>query len=265
MALRGRLDVHVLPDRRNGTGKTQLARVIHENGPRAHHPFVALNCATLPETLIESELFGAHAGAHSTATRKIEGKVESAERGTLFLDEISELSHAAQAKLLHLLQSKEYYPLGSTKAQRANVRVIAATNVDLQRAVTDRQFRVDLVPVTGAADTRAPLAERGATPRSLLCARVRNAPPGARAVPERERPSRRNGPNVRQLENAAAVTRAASRVTPSSRLRHVRDGGSGHVQESTRRSGRQLRDPRSKLNVNEVAAGSISRVRTSTT
>src|SRR5205823_13696620 len=131
------------------------------NGSRAAHPFVTLNCATLPETLIESELFGALPGAHSTATRKIEGKVASANGGTLFLDEIGELSHGAQAKLLHLLQAKEYYPLGATKPERANVRVIAAANIDLEQAVAEGRFRQDLLYRLQVLPIRVPtLAER---------------------------------------------------------------------------------------------------------
>src|SRR5205809_55738 len=161
VALVAPLDVHVLLSGETGTGKSQLARVIHDNGPRAAHPFVTLNCAALPETLIESELFGALPGAHSTATRRIEGKVESAERGTLFLDEIGELSPAAQAKLLHLLHAKEYYPLGGTRPLRANVRVIAATNTDLQQAVAEGRFREDLFYRLQVLPVRVPsLAER---------------------------------------------------------------------------------------------------------
>src|SRR5947208_14673729 len=144
VALVAPLDVHVLLSGETGTGKSQLARVIHDNGPRAAHPFVTLNCAALPETLIESELFGALPGAHSSATRRIERKVQSAERGTLFLDENGELSPAAQAKLLQLLQSRHYYPLGASKPVEADVRVIAATNTDLQAAIAARRFREDL-------------------------------------------------------------------------------------------------------------------------
>src|SRR5436190_2205360 len=143
-ALVAPLDVHVLLTGETGTGKSQLARVIHDNGPRAAHPFVTLNCATLPDTLIESELFGALPGAHSTATRRIEGKVGAAEHGTLFLDEISELAVSAQAKLLQLIQSRQYYPLGSAKPVRADVRLMAATNSDMGRAVAERRFREDL-------------------------------------------------------------------------------------------------------------------------
>jgi transcriptional regulator with GAF, ATPase, and Fis domain len=155
------LDVTVLLTGPSGTGKTQLARVLHESGPRARKPFVELNCAALPETLLESELFGAMPGAHSTASRKIEGKVAAAEGGTLFLDEIGELALSAQSKLLQLLQSKEYYPLGATRPVRADVRVIAATNVDLKAAVQRKEFREDLFYRLQVLPIRIPpLAER---------------------------------------------------------------------------------------------------------
>ncbi len=161
VALVAPLDVSVLLTGDNGTGKSQLARVIHDNSRRAAHPFVSLNCAALPENLIESELFGALAGAHSTATRKIEGKVTAAERGTLLLDEVGDLSLAAQAKLLQLLHAKEYFPLGGTKPVRADVRVIAATNIDLERAVAEQRFREDLYYRLHVVPVRVPsLAER---------------------------------------------------------------------------------------------------------
>lgn len=155
------LDVTVLLTGPSGTGKTQLARVIHNSSARARGPFVELNCAALPDTLLESELFGAMPGAHSTANRKIDGKVAAAEGGTLFLDEIGELSMSAQSKLLQLLQSKEYYPLGGTKPLRADVRVIAATNVDIKAAVQRKSFREDLFYRLQVLPIRIPgLAER---------------------------------------------------------------------------------------------------------
>jgi Nif-specific regulatory protein len=161
VALVAPLDVTVLLTGESGTGKSQLARVIHDNGPRAGQPFVELNCAALPENLVESELFGALPGAHSTASRRLEGKVAAAEHGTLLLDEISELAPAAQAKLLQLLQSKEYYPLGANKPVRADMRLIAATNIDLQRAVAERRFREDLFYRLQVLPVRVPtLAER---------------------------------------------------------------------------------------------------------
>jgi Nif-specific regulatory protein len=155
------LDVSILLLGESGTGKSQIARAVHENGPRAAHPFIEVNCAALPETLIESELFGAVAGAHSTAMRSIPGKVAAAERGTLLLDEVSELTPASQGKLLQLLQSKQYFPLGAAEPRTADVRVIAATNTDLEAAVKRGRFREDLFYRLQVLPVRVPgLAER---------------------------------------------------------------------------------------------------------
>jgi transcriptional regulator with GAF, ATPase, and Fis domain len=168
VALVAPLDVSVLLMGQSGTGKSQVARVIHDNGPRAGHPFVELNCAALPEALVESELFGALPGAHSTAARRIEGKVAAAEKGTLLLDEVGELPLSAQAKLLQVLQSKRYYPLGSSKSLSADVRLIAATNSDLQAAVAERRFREDLFYRLQVFALRIPsLAERTEDVRDL--------------------------------------------------------------------------------------------------
>ncbi len=155
------LDVGVLLTGPSGTGKTLVARILHNSGPRQTGPFVEVNCGALPEQLIENELFGAVPGGHSTATRRVEGKVAAANGGTFFLDEIGELALPAQTKLLQLLQSKEYYPVGSAKSMRADVRVIAATNSDLKAAVARKAFREDLYYRLKVLTIRVPsLAER---------------------------------------------------------------------------------------------------------
>jgi len=161
MSLVAPLEVSVLLTGPSGTGKTQVARLIHENSPRAAKPFVELNCAGLPETLLESELFGSEKGAHSTAVKSMPGKVAAAEGGTLFLDEVGELHPLAQAKLLQFLQSKAYYPLGGTRLIRAEVRILAATNVDLRAAVERKAFREDLLYRLEVLPVRVPaLSER---------------------------------------------------------------------------------------------------------
>jgi transcriptional regulator with GAF, ATPase, and Fis domain len=179
IALVAPLDVSVLLTGESGTGKSQLARVIHDNGPRRNGPFIEVNCASLPDALVEQELFGSLPGAHSTAMRRMEGRVQAAERGTLLLDEIGDLSMAAQGKLLQLLQSKLYYPLGSARPVQADVRVIAATNVDLQTAVREHRFREDLfyrlqvlpVRVPALAERRGDIAELAAYFCNAACER----------------------------------------------------------------------------------------------
>lgn len=128
----------------SGCGKENLARYLHAHSPLAQRPFIAVNCANLPENLVESELFGHRRGAFSNALSDRDGLVKAAHNGTLFLDEIGELPLIAQAKLLRFLENGEILPLGSDRPHQVNVRVIAATNCDLELMVKAGRFRADL-------------------------------------------------------------------------------------------------------------------------
>ncbi len=138
------METNVLITGPSGTGKSLFARLLHDNSDRAQAPFVALNCATLPEALVENELFGAQRGAHSAAQQPVEGKVAAAEGGTLFLDEVGELPPSVQAKVLQLVQTRQYYPLGGTQPVHADVRIITATNRELEAEIEAGSFRKDL-------------------------------------------------------------------------------------------------------------------------
>jgi len=128
----------------SGSGKELLARAIHSLSPRKNGPYIVVSCAALPDTLLESELFGYVKGAFTDARRDKPGRVALAEKGTLFLDEIGDISPALQVKLLRFLQEKEYEPLGAVKSQKADVRIIAATNKNLSQLVEQGLFREDL-------------------------------------------------------------------------------------------------------------------------
>jgi two-component system NtrC family response regulator len=144
-----------------GTGKSVIARAIHQGSGRAKGPFVVVNCGALPETLLESELFGHQKGAFTGAFQERKGKILSAHGGTLFLDEVATLSLAAQSKLLQALEEKQFDPLGGDRPVRADIRVIAATNEDLGEAVKSGKFRKDLYYRLQVLSLRvAPLRER---------------------------------------------------------------------------------------------------------
>lgn len=137
-------DATVLITGESGTGKEVLARYVHDHSPRSEGPFVAINCAAIPESMLEAVLFGHTKGAFTGATQNQAGKFEEANGGTLLLDEIGEMPPALQAKLLRVLQERQVERLGSHRSVALDVRIIAATNVDLQQAVVERRFRQDL-------------------------------------------------------------------------------------------------------------------------
>jgi DNA-binding NtrC family response regulator len=146
----------------SGTGKELFARAVHHLSPRAEQPFVALNCAAIPEGLVENELFGHERGAYTGAGARKMGKLELAHRGTLFLDEIGDLPLAIQGKLLRVLEEKRFERVGGTQAIEVNVRILTATNKDLRAAVEDKAFREDLFfRISAVPVTIPPLRDRG--------------------------------------------------------------------------------------------------------
>jgi two-component system, NtrC family, response regulator HydG len=199
-------DATVLLLGESGTGKSQLARWIHFQSRRAAGPLVEVHCAALPETLLESELFGHEKGAFTGAHQRKAGHLAAASGGTIFLDEIGEVTPPTQVKLLRFLQEKQFVPVGATEARRADVRVISATNRDLRAAVEAGQFREDLYYRLDVFSIRIPpLRERRedvlAIAEQLLGAR--GVPPERLSAPARERLLAHAWPgNVRELENA---------------------------------------------------------------
>lgn len=193
----------------SGTGKELVAKAVHAASPRRDGPFVPINCGAIPDTLLEDELFGHVKGAFTDAIGERTGKFEQAEGGTIFLDEIGTMSLALQAKLLRVLQEREFTPLGSEESRKVDVRVIAATNVNLQREIKENRFRDDLFYRLNVIPVRIPpLRERKEDIVELIdyfntrfsnlmgFPPIRFEPRAIKAVFEYEWPG-----NVRQLEN----------------------------------------------------------------
>jgi len=203
-------DTSVLILGESGTGKELVARALHQQSPRASHPFVAINCAAITETLLESEMFGHEKGAFTGAVVQKKGKLEVAEGGTVFLDEIGELAAPLQAKLLRVLQQREFERVGGTRTMKLNVRLIAATNRDLAAEARRGAFREDLYHRLNVVALRVPplrdrpedipalarfFLERAST---RCCRRVVDiAPEAVRYLVSYSWPG-----NVRELENA---------------------------------------------------------------
>ncbi len=229
-AVLGRLDrvtdseVNVLVLGESGTGKELVARALHFNGPRKEGPFLGINCAALPENLLESELFGHVRGAFTGADRDKPGLMQAASGGTLFLDEVGELPLATQAKLLRVLQEREVRPLGSTRSEPLDIRLVAATHRDLPSEVSAGRFREDLYYRVAVVSVELPplrdrLEDLPALASKILEGLARNA---GRKAPElsqdalRKLSAHRFPGNVRELQNV--LTRAFV-LTSTSQLR----------------------------------------------
>jgi DNA-binding NtrC family response regulator len=244
----GSSDVPVLLQGETGVGKEVLARQMHARSPRAHKPFLKLNCAALPSELIESELFGYERGAFTGAFRSNPGKFEMADTGTIFLDEIGDMDFKLQAKLLQVLQDGEFLRLGGKAACRVDVRVIAATHVDLEEAVAQGRFREDLYyrlniirieipPLRERKDEILPLAsffiERHTRPGD---ARAEITPRLRQALMSHSWPG-----NIRELENVMRKLIVIGR--PDMIAEELRPARVTHLGGSSRAAGADKRPP----------------------
>ncbi|MDH3626875.1 MAG: sigma-54 dependent transcriptional regulator [Acidobacteriota bacterium] len=228
-------DVSVMISGESGTGKELVARAIHENSPRVNGAFVALNCAAIPETLLESEFFGHERGAFTGATRTHIGRFEQADGGTLFLDEIGAMRFDLQAKLLRAIQEQEVQRLGASQTRKVDVRIVAATSDDLQQAIRSRSFREDLyyrlcvvpihMPPVRERDDDVPLLVDHFLQRAT---RKFDRPPVHMAPEVLERLQRFSWPgNVRELENCIErmmVLSTGDRLSLADLPLHMRDG-----------------------------------------
>lgn len=157
-----RVDLSVLIQGENGVGKEIIPRIIHDASPRKNKRYLALNCGAIPEGTIDSELFGHVKGAFTGSVDSREGYFSAADGGTLFLDEVGELPLQTQVRLLRVLETGEFIPVGSSEVKKTNVRIVAATNVDMKQAIADREFRQDLYYRLAAVSIAIPpLRERG--------------------------------------------------------------------------------------------------------
>ncbi|HJQ30953.1 MAG TPA: sigma-54 dependent transcriptional regulator [Pyrinomonadaceae bacterium] len=222
----------------SGTGKELVARAIHHNSPRADRPFVAINCGALPETLLESELFGHTKGAFTGATTSRPGLFRSAEGGTVFLDEIGEISQALQVRLLRAVQEHEVTPLGANAPARFDARIICATNRDLEREVAEGRFREDLFYRLNVIELHLPPLRERREDIPLLARHFVK-----RTAREQEQPEKPIEPaamtalinynwpgNVRELQNAIerAFTLSADAIDADSLPPRVRPAAGAH-------------------------------------
>jgi transcriptional regulator with PAS, ATPase and Fis domain len=246
-------DTPVLLVGESGTGKELLARALHNRGPRAAGPFVAVNCSAIPETLLESELFGYKKGAFTDARDDQRGLFPSAQHGTIFLDEIGDMAPALQGKLLRVLQEKEVHPLGASGPVPTDVRIVTATHRDVSTLVAEGRFREDLLYRINVIEVRVPplrdrpddleplighlLAKHGAALGRPGC----SVSPEALAVLRQHRwPG-----NVRELENVierALVLGTGTVLTVGDLPEHLRESPSTAGRGGGRRLAEVVRD-----------------------
>lgn len=234
------VDCAVLIQGETGTGKEVIARAIHAASPRHQHQFVALNCAAIPATLIESELFGYERGAFTGAVTSRMGRFQLADRGTLFLDEIGELPIELQPKLLRAIQELEFERLGSSQTTHVDVRIIAATNQNLEQMVGERRFRMDLYYRLNVFPiTLPPLRERIEDIRLLVDHFVHVF-------------AQRYGKSIERIPDD--VIRAIERYTWPGNIRELQNFMERSVVVT---QGRELRSPVSELMNHEIRANGV--------
>ena len=264
-------DSTVLITGESGTGKTLLAKVIHDGSPRSKGPFAVVNCATLSENLLESELFGHVRGSFTGAVKDKIGRLQAADSGTVFLDEIGEISPGLQTKLLRFLQEREFERVGDTKTVRVDVRIIAATNKDLEREVKQGRFREDLYFRLNVIDLHMPsLRERPeditALSESLLhrCFVAMGRPPrplndeAKRIIQTYSWPG-----NIRELKNAlerAAILSSSDQVTAEDFPDRVLDALAHEAAQNRLQPPYAIALPHSLTTLNTLSSGETARV-----
>ena len=264
----GSSDVPVLITGESGTGKELVARAIHRQSARKGEPFVAINCGAIPETLLESELFGYEKGAFTGAAQQRKGRIEGAQHGTLFLDEIGDIPLALQVKLLRFLQDHTIQRLGAKETIAVDARILAATNVDLKKAISEGRFREDLYYRLCVVTIVVPaLSERGADitllARTFLtkCAEEQKKPLKGFTPQAVEALTAHSWPgNVRELENRikrAVVMAEGKYVTPMNL--ELKDPSSAEEDTSTLRASRDSREKDLVRLAMEKADGNVSR------
>ncbi len=264
----GPSDVPVLIAGESGTGKELVARAIHRQSERKGEPFIAINCGAIPETLLESELFGYEKGAFTGATQQRKGRIESAQRGTLFLDEIGDIPLALQVKLLRFLQDHTIQRLGAKETLAIDARILAATNVDLQKAIAEGRFREDLYYRLCVVTIAVPaLSERVSDiillARTFLAKFAQEEKKQLKGFTPLAVEALRAHPwpgNVRELENRikrAVVMAEGKYVTPANL--ELKDPSLSEEEASTLRASRDSREKDLVRLAWEKAEGNVSR------